>query len=76
MSPFRPEPSGKHAGIYGGDHESQSEPAHTPISHSFRRIDSFTMGQLFSLIRQLVAEEKYVVGRHASARLDERGILE
>jgi hypothetical protein len=34
------------------------------------------MGQLFALIRQLVSEEKYVVGRHASERLDERGILE
>lgn len=34
------------------------------------------MGQLFSTIRQLVAEEKYVVGQHASERLDERGIME
>jgi hypothetical protein len=34
------------------------------------------MGQLFTLIRQLVAEEKYVVGMHASERLGERGILE
>ncbi len=34
------------------------------------------MGQLFELIRELVAEEKYVVGKHASERLEERGILE
>jgi hypothetical protein len=34
------------------------------------------MGQLFTLIRELVAEEKYVVGKHASERLEERGILE
>ncbi len=34
------------------------------------------MGQLFSTIQQLVADEKYVVGEHASERLDERGIME
>ena len=34
------------------------------------------MGQLFDAIRQLVAEEKYVVGEHASERLEERGIME
>ena len=34
------------------------------------------MGQLFETIRQLVAEEKYIVGQHASERLDERGIME
>jgi len=34
------------------------------------------MGQLFDTIRQLVAEEKYVVGQHASEKLDERGIME
>jgi hypothetical protein len=34
------------------------------------------MGKLFDTIRQLVAEEKYVVGQHASERLDERGIME
>ena len=34
------------------------------------------MGQLFSTIQQLVAEEKYVVGEHASERLEERGIME
>jgi len=34
------------------------------------------MGQLFETIRQLVAEEKYVIGQHASERLDERGIME
>jgi Domain of unknown function (DUF4258) len=34
------------------------------------------MGKLFSTIKQLVAEEKYVVGEHASERLAERGIME
>ena len=34
------------------------------------------MGQLFDTIRQLVREEKYVVGQHASERLEERGIME
>ena len=34
------------------------------------------MGQLFNTVRQLVAEEKYVVGEHASERLEERGIME
>jgi hypothetical protein len=34
------------------------------------------MGQLFNTIQQFVAEEKYVVGEHASERLEERGIME
>ena len=34
------------------------------------------MGQLFDTICQLVAEEKYVIGQHASERLEERGIME
>ena len=34
------------------------------------------MGQLFATIRRLVAEEKYVIGLHASDRLEERGIME
>lgn len=34
------------------------------------------MGALFDTIRQLVAEEKYVIGLHASERLEERGIME
>ncbi|HJZ92658.1 MAG TPA: DUF4258 domain-containing protein [Gemmataceae bacterium] len=34
------------------------------------------MGQLFAKIRQLVADEKYLVGQHASERLEERGIME
>jgi hypothetical protein len=34
------------------------------------------MGQLFDTIRRLVSEEKYVVGQHASERLEERGIME
>jgi hypothetical protein len=34
------------------------------------------VGQLFEKIRQLVAAEKYLVGLHASERLEERGIME
>ncbi len=34
------------------------------------------MGHLFNTIRQLVAEEKYIIGQHASERLEERGITE
>lgn len=34
------------------------------------------MGRLFDTIRQLVAEERYVVGQHASERLEERDIME
>ena len=34
------------------------------------------MGQLFDKIRQLVAEERYLIGLHASERLEERGIME
>jgi len=34
------------------------------------------MGRLFDKIRQLVAAERYVVGQHASERLEERGIME
>jgi hypothetical protein len=34
------------------------------------------MAKLFDTIRQLVDEEKYIVGEHASERLEERGIME
>jgi len=34
------------------------------------------MGRFFTTIRLLVAEGKYVVGEHASERLEERGIME
>ena len=34
------------------------------------------MGKLFETVRQLVAAEKYVIGDHASERLEERGIME
>jgi Domain of unknown function (DUF4258) len=34
------------------------------------------MAELFTTIRQLVAEDKYVIGLHASERLEERGIME
>jgi hypothetical protein len=34
------------------------------------------MGQLFAAIRKLVADDKYVVGKHAAERLEERGIME
>ena len=31
---------------------------------------------LFDTIRQLVASDQYIIGQHASERLEERGILE
>jgi hypothetical protein len=31
---------------------------------------------LFDTVRRLVAEERYLIGQHASERLDERGIME
>lgn len=34
------------------------------------------MGQLFDVLRQLIAEEHYIVGQHTSERLEERGIME
>ena len=34
------------------------------------------MGQLFETIRRLVMNGDYVVGQHASERLEERGLLE
>lgn len=34
------------------------------------------MSKLFETIKKLVAEEKYVVGQHASERLEERGTME
>jgi hypothetical protein len=34
------------------------------------------MGQLFENVRRLVRADKYLVGEHASERLEERGILE
>ena len=34
------------------------------------------MESLFETVRRLVAEEKYLIGQHASERLDERGIME
>ncbi|MEX2214621.1 MAG: DUF4258 domain-containing protein [Phycisphaeraceae bacterium] len=34
------------------------------------------MGQLFDTIRQLVADEEYVIGDHASERLYERAIMD
>jgi hypothetical protein len=34
------------------------------------------MGKLFTQIRKFVREEKYIVGLHASERLEERGIME
>jgi hypothetical protein len=34
------------------------------------------LGQLFEKIRQRVADEKYLIGLHASERLEERGIME
>jgi hypothetical protein len=34
------------------------------------------MGELFDRVRQLVTDEKYVVGKRASERLEERGIMD
>ena len=34
------------------------------------------MAKLFDAIRRLIEEERYVVGEHASERLEERGIME
>jgi hypothetical protein len=34
------------------------------------------MGKLFTKIKKLAKEEKYVIGQHASERLEERGIME
>jgi hypothetical protein len=34
------------------------------------------MSQLFQTICRLVADDKYLIGLHASERLDERGIME
>jgi hypothetical protein len=34
------------------------------------------MGKLYDTIKKLVEEESYVVGDHASERLEERGIME
>ena len=34
------------------------------------------MARLFDTIRRLVAEERYIIGEHASERLEERGIME
>jgi hypothetical protein len=44
-----------------------------PNSLSFRIP---AVAELFADIRRLVSAEKYVVGEHASERLDERGIME
>lgn len=34
------------------------------------------MESLFDVIRRLIADEKYLIGQHASERLEERGIME
>ncbi|MCR4317886.1 MAG: DUF4258 domain-containing protein [Planctomycetes bacterium] len=34
------------------------------------------MGRLFETIKELVADDQYIVGEHAAARLEERDILE
>jgi len=34
------------------------------------------MGRFFDTIRGLVADDRYVIGEHASERLEERGIME
>ena len=34
------------------------------------------MGKLFDKLRELVAADQYLVGEHASERLEERGVME
>ncbi len=34
------------------------------------------MGRLFNTIRELVSQERYLVGQHAAERLEERRIME
>ncbi len=34
------------------------------------------MGRLFQTIRELVKQNRYVIGEHAAERLEERGIME
>jgi len=34
------------------------------------------MGRLFQTIRELVRQERYIIGEHAAERLEERGIME
>ena len=34
------------------------------------------MAKLFELVREMVADNKYVIGQHAVERLEERGIME
>ncbi len=34
------------------------------------------MGRLFDTIRELVSQDRYLVGQHAGERLEERGIME
>src|SRR5207302_6348119 len=51
-------------------------PMGVQASRSSRPVARMPMAQLFDTIRQLVAEEKYLVGDHASERLEERGIME
>ncbi len=34
------------------------------------------MGRLFQTIRELVRQDRYIIGEHAAERLEERGIME
>jgi hypothetical protein len=45
-------------------------------AHFWDGAGGLSLGRLFSTIRDLVAQDKYVVGIHAAERLEERGILE
>jgi len=38
--------------------------------------EGILIGQLFATIRTLVSKDKYIVGKHAAERLEERGIME
>ena len=53
-----------------------ASPAEADAGHDERRRGELAMGQLIETIRKLVEDERYVVGQHASERLEERGLLE
>lgn len=51
-------------------------PGGVSFLNKHQKLRGALMGELFQTIRKLVAEEKYLVGLHASERLDERDIME
>ncbi len=43
------------------------------LTRDFDRLKMLVMAKLFEVVRMLVAEGAYVIGEHASERLQERG---